>query len=101
MATELECVQCGRQITHNGPACPQCGHEIPPEQRERLQALAPRGLQRRVYIYGRRKERLSRETRVLLTLVLILVIVLLVCRVTHGGAVRGGAPPPVQQVARQ
>ena len=79
---EFRCPECGKAIAEDAPNCPHCGHEIEPEPQRRGEEQA--SMQQRVYIYGRRKRGMSRETRAVLTVILIAVTILAVCRITHG-----------------
>ena len=82
--TEVYCPRCGNLITDDASTCPHCGSEIPEEQRKLLQAMAQPHEHRRIYVYGRPKQRFSREFRVFLILIAASVIILALCRVTHG-----------------
>ncbi len=81
---EVRCTQCGNLITKDVRNCPHCDREIPEDQRKLLHQMAESRAHHRVYVYGWRKPRISREARVLLTIIISFLIILGVCRITHG-----------------
>ncbi len=81
---EINCRQCGRELTEDSENCPECGTPLTEAQRQQLRSQTPEAPRERIYIYGRRKRRLSPEVRAVLIIILIAAILLLMCRVTHG-----------------
>ena len=97
---QVHCTQCGKRITENVPNCPRCGQEIPQDQRELLEETTEPSERRRIYVYGRPKQHISPEVRILLIIILALMIILGLCRVTHSdNTVQGCCGPPKHSVS--
>ncbi len=80
----VECKQCGHQITEDTETCPECGAPIPNGQREQLRQQADKEPRHRVYVYGRHERRLSPEVRAIFIILIVAGTLLIVCRLAHG-----------------
>ncbi len=80
----VECKQCGHQITEDTETCPECGAAVPDGQREQLKQQAGKEARHRVYVYGRHERRLSPEVRAVIIILIMAGTLLIVCRLAHG-----------------